>query len=58
MEKKMKLAQGYQQDLFQGEETAQGVLNREAQGQVKELLEKLLTAVLKGEAAEREKAHE
>jgi hypothetical protein len=58
MEKKMKLAQGYQQDLFQGDETAQGVLNREGQGQVKELLEELLTAVLKGEEVEREKAHE
>lgn len=54
----MKLAQGYQQDLFRGDETAQGVLNREGQGQVKDLLEELLTAVLKGEAVEREKAHE
>jgi len=58
MEKKMKRAQSYQRDLFQGEETAQGVLNREGQGQVKELLEELLIAVLKGEAVEREKAHE
>jgi hypothetical protein len=58
VEKKMKLAQRYQQDLFQGDETAQGVLNREGQGQVKELLEELLTAVLKGEVVEREKAHE
>ena len=54
----MKLAQSHQQDLFQGDETAQGVLNRDEQGQVKELLEELLTAVLKGEAVEREKAHE
>ena len=54
----MKLAQGYQRDLFQGDETAQGVLNREGQVQVEELLEELLTAVLKGEALEREKAHE
>ncbi len=54
----MKRAQSYQQDLFQGEERAQGVLNRDGQAQVKELLEELLTAVLKGEAAEREKAHE
>jgi hypothetical protein len=58
VEKKMKLAQSYQQDLFQDDETAQGVLNREGQGQVKELLEELLTTVLKGEAVEREKAHE
>jgi hypothetical protein len=58
VEKKMKRARSHQQDLFQGEERAQGVLNRDGQGQVKELLEELLTAVLKGEAVEREKAHE
>ncbi len=54
----MKLAKGYQQDLFQGDETAQGVLNRKGQGHVKELLEELLIAVLKKEEVEREKAHE
>ncbi len=54
----MKRAQSHQQDLFQGEERAQGVLNRDGQRQVKELLEELLRAVLNGEAVEREKAHE
>lgn len=54
----MKRVESYQQDLFQGEEVAPGVLDREGQGQVKELLEKLLIAVFKGEAVEREQAHE
>jgi len=58
VEKKMKPAQSYQRDLFQGDQTAQGVLNCEGQGQVKELLKELLTAVLKAELAKREKMHE